>query len=104
MAVDPEKLLDAADDAFDAENWELGQGNVDVEEKQRQALGAFEHAILDDDVLNPDGKAKSLAEVPRIQTMLALLSWPGPSPEKTTYITDLKEFTKRKVLPTPSQF
>lgn len=86
---------------FDGDGWELGQGRLDAEDVQRQTVQSFERAVLDEDVLNPGGKAQSLAEVPRIQTVLALLSWPGPSPEKTGYVTDLKEFTARKVLPTP---
>jgi CRISPR-associated protein (TIGR03986 family) len=86
---------------FDGDTWELGQKGIDVADEQRQALQAFEQVVLGNEYLNPGGKAQSLAEVPRVQTLLALLSWPGPSPEKTEYITDLKEFTKRKVLPTP---
>lgn len=87
---------------FDGGNWELGQKDSDnVEKDQNQALSAFERNILDDDDLNPDGKAQALAEVSRIQSFLAMVSWPGPPLEQTEYIAVLKEFTKRKVLPTP---
>ena len=54
----------------------------------------------------------SFAETPRMRALLTMLSWPGPSPEKTRYmgigideetnkITGTNEFKERPVLPDP---
>ena len=98
---------------FSGDSWELGldvgykgkdsqkkKVKVDTKKRRLQALKAFEQVVLKHNGLDP-GEAQSLAEVHRIRDLLAMLSWPGPPPSKTEYITDLREFTKRKVLPTP---
>jgi CRISPR-associated protein (TIGR03986 family) len=86
---------------FDGDGWALGLDVVDVAEEERQALAVFKRAVLDDDSLNPGRAAGTLAKVPRIATLLTMLGWPGPPPEATPYMTVLKEFTQRKVLPSP---
>jgi cold shock CspA family protein len=54
----------------------------------------------------------SFAEIPRIQELLAMLSWPGPDPKQTRYMEierqdpsakrgKRNEYKKRPVLPTP---
>ena len=87
---------------FKGEDWDLGEDDdpKSVSDLEISALDAFEDAILGDEALNPGREAKSLAEIPRIRTLLALLSWPGPDPGTTGYMP-LEEFRHRKVLPTP---
>jgi len=84
---------------FFGNNWYLGDDKIETKRVQTQALQAFESLIVNDPVLNPEQVA-SLAEVPRIKTLLALLSWPGPDSSKSDYM-DLGEFRHRKVLPGP---
>lgn len=76
-------------------------GYIDAQDVERQALTAFEQTILSNEQLNPN-KVDALSAIPRIRELLALLSWQGPTPSETQYITNLKEFTRRKVLPSPS--
>jgi hypothetical protein len=94
---------------FKGNGWATGElADSDANETWQNAVQAFEDWILQDHVLNPDG-AKALADVPRIQMLRFLLSWPGPSPpeEKTRYLEiehpqHGNEYRERRVLPTPA--
>ncbi len=83
--------------------------------KLAEARSAFEQFILANPDVNPGKKVASVAELPRIKELLALLSWDGrPAEEKTRYMT-LKQFTgyepihpglessKRPVLPSATK-
>jgi CRISPR-associated protein (TIGR03986 family) len=87
---------------FEGAGWALGEGRPDVGQVQADSLYSFEQAILSTPLISPGHQAQSLADLPRIKELLAMLSWPGPASAETEYITSLKEFTERKVLPTPS--
>lgn len=94
-----QKLLNNDEEHF---LWNLGD-KYSVEESreiEKSALKAYETWILSDNEINPENKT-SVYGLPRVQELLALLSWPGPDPSKTEYITVPKEFGYRKVLPTP---
>lgn len=94
-------------------SWEGGTNNPDDRDATfREAREAFEKLILRNNVINPSHKYQSLEQIPRIQDLLALLSWDGLPQDwsvKTSYMT-LDEFTgkrgtgydKRPVLPGPS--
>jgi len=91
---------------FDGQGaWETGLEPTDEAAYSRaQALQAFADFILEDPILNPQHTATRLEDLPRLRTLLTLLSWPGPDPAKTTYMTELRDdFAKRKVLPTPQR-
>ena len=87
-----------------------------INERIETAKQRFHEYVLSNSRVNP-GKAKNIDELPRIQELLALLTWEGhPSEDKTRYM-ELDEFTGRKnifseltgkasrrpVLPTPSK-
>lgn len=87
------------------EEGELPQNQVDT--RAGQARRAFEKWLLDDPAINPGFTIQHLEDLPRLEQLLHLLSWPGPDKNRTTYM-DLKEFTgkaggydSRPVLPTP---
>ncbi|MBI2941461.1 MAG: TIGR03986 family CRISPR-associated RAMP protein [Chloroflexi bacterium] len=76
------------------------------EEQNPQAfLVAFENYILNR--MNQDERAGvlSLSQVPRIQMLLKLLEWPGPSGDQTRYMQiegpNGNEYRERPVLPDP---
>jgi DNA polymerase III gamma/tau subunit len=77
---------------FNGEAWHLGQRD-DSAIVAEEASQAFEAFIKENhkDAFGGDG---------RIEQLLALLSWPGPTPNETEYM-DLDQFKQRKVLPTP---
>ena len=66
-------------------------------------LAAFEQSML---AALQDSRHKSLADLPRIRALLAMLRWPGPGDDKTRYMTiqPQNEFRNRPVLPTPTYF
>ena len=83
---------------FDGDKWDQGlRGDNETKKRADKAIKAFEDWIL------PGGK-ESLEELERIQMLLALLSWPGPSPEETRYLEIEhpqygNEYRDRPVLP-----
>lgn len=90
---------------FQDRTW--ASGETDVGNVAQRAIEAFEECIRANDTLNPTG-ATSLAEVWRIRTLLAMLSWPGPEPakDKTRYLEiehleNGNEYKNRPVLPEP---
>ena len=86
---------------FDGDAWATGERG-DAETVWEEAVKAFETWLLKHRDLNPDNKS-SVAELTRIQMLLALLSWPGPDSEETDYlqIAPHNQYSARKVLPTP---
>jgi CRISPR-associated protein (TIGR03986 family) len=86
---------------FQDKTWALG---VKQEENLvEQSIKKFESFILKE--LNPVG-AKTLEDLVRMQTLLAMLSWPGPSKDKTRYLKinheeHGNEYKNRPVLPDP---
>lgn len=79
---------------FNSNNWQNGATGKDNDNADKLA-DKFEDCIKRHhaDAFGGDG---------RIEQLRALLSWPGPAPQFTEYITDLKSFSRdRKVLPTP---
>ncbi len=88
---------------FQDERW--ARGNKTEENLVEKTVEAFEQLILDNNVLNPTD-AQSLAEVDRIQALLAMLSWPGPDARQTRYLLIEhpkygNEYKGRPVLPDP---
>jgi cold shock CspA family protein len=86
---------------FDGDAWATGDED-DPQTVWDEAVEAFETWLLKHRDLNPSHKS-SVAELTRIQMLLALLSWPGPDREETDYlqIEPENEYSARKVLPTP---
>lgn len=87
----------------------LDQGRVPVVEED--AIKDFE-ALAARALKLPTGA--SFAETPRMRSLLAMLSWPGPHPDETHYmsvgqdettgkITGTNEFKERPVLPEPER-
>ncbi len=90
---------------FEGSTWATGERD-DIQAPYQESIQAFEQWILNDRVLNPN-RASRLRELPRIQMLLFLLSWPGPDKEKTRYLEiehqeNGNEYKDRPVLPTPS--
>jgi CRISPR-associated protein (TIGR03986 family) len=88
---------------FQNDNWATGD-NLATFEESKQYVNTFESHILKK--LQEKGEtAQKLKEVPRIKMLLAMLSFPGLSPEKTRYmkIEPGNEYQDRPVLPTPLQ-
>ena len=92
---------------LDAQGQALEAGRVVV--SGDEAAQAFEK-LAARALRMPEGA--SFAQTPRMRALLAMLSWPGPSPEKTRYmgigideetnkITGTNEFKERPVLPDP---
>ena len=85
---------------FDGDKWAQGlRGDDETKKGARKAIKAFESWILPED-------KESLEELERIRMLLALLSWPGPSPEETRYLEIEhpqygNEYRDRPVLPDP---
>jgi CRISPR-associated protein (TIGR03986 family) len=92
---------------FTKGDWAVGDENTKVDDVQQNATTAFEQWVLRDPILNT-GSAESLQDVPRIQMLLFLLSWPGPDKEKTRYLEiehgrrKENEYKDRPVLPDPA--
>lgn len=88
---------------FENQTWALGvKQEKNLVEKSIQA---FEHFILSHKELNSVG-ATTLDKLIRTQTLLAMLSWPGPSRENTRYLEIQhekhgNEYKNRPVLPDP---
>lgn len=104
---------------FQNNNWATGDNLANVEESE-QYVNAFESHILKS--LREKGEtAQKLEEVPRIKMLLAMLSFPGLSADKTRYMEierdvnkphigqpkndskTVNEYQERPVLPTPLQ-
>lgn len=91
---------------FAGDSWGLGEKDTEARATiEEEAIQAFEKWILQDATLNP-GKATSLSEVPRIQQLSFLLSWPGRDKEESRYLEiqhpqNGPEYRDRKVLPMP---
>jgi CRISPR-associated protein (TIGR03986 family) len=81
-------------------------GEQDVKDLKQKAITTFTRLILDDRSLNPQ-RVAGLESVPRIQSLLALLAWPGPKdPTQTEYMLIEhpqrgNEYKNRPVLPKP---
>lgn len=102
---------------FDDDGWNEGcLPEEQTEERVQDAKQRFHRYILDDPRLKFE-KLESIDGLPRIQELLALMTWEGrPGEEKTRYM-ELEEFTgrksifseltgrasKRPVLPTPTK-
>jgi cold shock CspA family protein len=89
---------------FDGDAWATGDED-DPQTVWDEAVEAFETWLLKHRDLNPSHKS-SVAELTRIQMLLALLSWPGPDRENTRYLEiehpqHGNEYRSRRVLPTP---
>lgn len=80
---------------FAGDGWQLGQTN-DGKQVSDEAIDDFK-AFIKKHSPNDTFDGES-----RIGQLKALLSWPGPNVNETEYMTDLKEFRERKVLPTPT--
>lgn len=89
-------------------NWATGE--ILDENAWPRATAAFERYVLD--CLGEMGP-KRLEEMERIQALLAMLSWPGPSTKETRYLEieredpdakrgKVNEYKDRPVLPSPS--
>lgn len=97
---------------FTENDWHTAPLSDDrMTEIQQNALTAFEQCLLTDSEINPD-QVGQVADIPRIQMLLQLLSWPGPNPDLTRYLEiehfDPKEkrgkrneYRDRPVLPDP---
>lgn len=85
---------------FDGGDWAAPVRNVDEDE----AVRAFEDKILQNQAINPGRRAKTLADLPRIKELLAMLRWEGPDPKKTEYmrIEPENEYKGRPALPKAS--
>lgn len=81
---------------FEGERWYTGETKESDKAKFKQE---FEQYVLDHMDQDERQGVQSLAEVKRIQMLLKMLEWPGPSFD-TGYM-ELKKFKNRPVLPTP---
>ncbi len=90
---------------FNGDTWE----STEKLEAEPQYKACFEKYMLEQ--LELTGK---FSDIPRIQTLLAMLQWPGPDREKTRYMeidrqkqprlgNDPNEYKARRVLPIPLQ-
>lgn len=81
---------------FDGAQWQPVAKSADT--APNEFLASFESFMLD-----AHGVAdSSLADLPRVRTLLTLLRWPGPNYEETRYLTiKPNEYKTRPVLPTP---
>ena len=83
----------------EAGDWATG----DVDNQHATAIAetakrVFQQWLLD--AAADEQTPSRLDELPRIQTLLTLLTWQGPAAAKTQYMTELRaDFAKRKVLP-----
>ncbi|MCC6957557.1 MAG: TIGR03986 family CRISPR-associated RAMP protein [Anaerolineales bacterium] len=80
---------------------------VKRDSKLQQAQQDFSGLVLTDPEINPE-KKKTLKDLPRIQELLALLTWENPPDSKTARYMELNEFSgragfdKRAVLARPT--
>jgi CRISPR-associated protein (TIGR03986 family) len=92
---------------FDGDMWD--EAHLADEDAMRSAVAEFERFVLQS---LGEKTARRLEELERIQSLLALLSWPGPDPQKTRYLEiehadpsakrgKRNEYKERPVLPTP---
>lgn len=88
---------------FDGVAWNTADENQDPQ----RFIGAFEQYVLNE--LGEAGKGKKrLAELERIQMLLAMHEWPGPPASEVRYMEiehgaqgDVNEYKERPVLPDP---
>ncbi len=93
----------------DGDAWATGERD-DAQTIWKDAVAAFETWLLKhnaEDSINPH-KKDTVAELTRIEMLLALLRWPGPAREETRYLQiehpqNDNEYRSRPVLPTPLQ-
>jgi CRISPR-associated protein (TIGR03986 family) len=71
------------------------------EEDLQPYIKAFQQYVLGHMADSERQNAQSLAEVERIQMLLAMLEWPGPEDARLTEYMDLGDFRNRPVLPDP---
>lgn len=96
---------------FSGDTWATGETTLDSS-KQDVAVAAFEAYVLEH---SGEGERYiALRDTLRMRCLLALLSWPGPLPERTRYMeiertqlprlgSDPNEYSARRVLPLPTQ-
>lgn len=84
----------------DTASLQLADGMDEPHGELEEAQSAFEAWVMADASIQQEGKTK-FEELWRIRELLRLLAWPGPNPQDIEYMTDLKEFQQRKVLPGP---
>lgn len=101
---------------FQERNWETGDNfKIEPNEVRKSCLQKFEDYILQ----HTEGQSKHLHNVPRIQSLLKMLSWPGVAENSSRYMKidrneqpcigelgkngKANEYKNRPVLPTPSQ-
>jgi len=93
----------------DGDAWATGERD-DAQTIWEDAVAAFETWLLKHNAeasINPH-KKDTVAELTRIEMLLALLRWPGPAREETRYLQiehpqNNNEYRNRPVLPTPLQ-
>lgn len=86
--------------AFNGGDWYMAESqNADVQ----PFLDSFEKYVLTRIHPIDRAKAERLSDVPRIEMLLAMLSWPGPDRNKVSYMTvePFNEYRNRPVLPDP---
>lgn len=89
---------------FDEQGWATAERD---ESDITTYINAFERNVLDDLTHVERADQTIFVQIPRIQTLLTLLAWPGPTKRQTRYmkIPDGKgqknEYRDRPVLPTP---
>lgn len=78
--------------------WETGQYDSSYSANvYKQAIADFSTWLRNS---TETGSDIEIEEMPRIRTLLTMLSWKGPDTAKTAYMTELRDdFAKRKVLP-----
>lgn len=80
---------------MDGDAWQLGAEN-ESNKTLENARVSFTRFVLSDARVNP-AHAACIEDLPRIQELLALLSWDEkPDPERLTRYMELKEFTSEK--------
>ena len=89
----------------DGDRWECGEKSTEeADQELRSGMSDYEQWLLNHSEVNPHG-CKAFQELPRIQELMYLLSWPGPTPPGiyTRYLKiQPNEYRERSVLPTPS--
>ncbi|MCT7961126.1 TIGR03986 family CRISPR-associated RAMP protein [Laspinema sp. D1] len=104
---------------FQDDNWATGDRLATGDESEK-CINAFQNYIFTQ-LKTPEKTYSDFNKIPRIQMLLAMLSWPGPSPEETRYMeierdvnkshigqpkngaNTVNEYQDRPVLPTPLQ-
>lgn len=77
--------------------WVSGE-RADAEAIARQAVAEFEQQVLA--ALGEAQRASHLEDLDRVRALLALLSWPGPAPDRVSY----PEIGRRMPTPRPNEF